>query len=91
MVLTSKDGFEVEEVTEENDNKKENIVMKIPSVDDTIELSDEQRFVLDCILGDSHKSVFFTGVAGTGKSVLLRRIVKELAKRKKNVVVTAST
>ena len=44
---------------------------------------------------EESKSVFFTGSAGTGKSVLLREIIKELhrkhAKRPDSVAVTAST
>lgn len=59
-----------------------------------ISLSDEQRRVLDLVVNKG-KSVFFTGSAGTGKSVLMRAIIAEL--RKKNmanperVAVTAST
>lgn len=44
---------------------------------------------------DQGKSVFFTGSAGTGKSVLLREIIKSLrkkfAKSKDAVAITAST
>lgn len=59
-----------------------------------ISLSEEQRRVLDLVVNKS-KSVFFTGSAGTGKSVLMRSIIADL--RKKNmanperVAVTAST
>lgn len=59
-----------------------------------ISLSAEQDKVLDLVVNQS-KSVFFTGSAGTGKSVLMRQII--LALRKKysrepdRVAVTAST
>lgn len=42
-------------------------------------LSPEQRRVLDAILGG--KSIFFTGPAGTGKSLILKRLSEELEKR----------
>ncbi|KAH0602822.1 uncharacterized protein H6S33_008472 [Morchella sextelata] len=60
-----------------------------------ITLSDEQNHVLDLVM-ESGKSVFFTGSAGTGKSVLMREVINHL-KRKYNdkesekVAVTAST
>ena len=57
-------------------------------------LSDEQRKVLD-LVAESKKSVFFTGSAGTGKSVLLREIIRVLREKHKRepdrVAVTAST
>lgn len=57
-------------------------------------LSQEQRKVLQMVVEEG-KNVFFTGSAGTGKSVLLREIIKELrrkyAKRPESVAVTAST
>lgn len=57
-------------------------------------LSDEQKKVLDLVI-EGRKSVFFTGSAGTGKSVLLREIIKGLRQRHKHepdrVAVTAST
>ena len=57
-------------------------------------LSEEQTSVLN-LVAEQKKSVFFTGSAGTGKSVLLREIIKVLrAKYKKEsdrVAVTAST
>lgn len=56
-------------------------------------LSDEQRHVLDLV--SNKKSVFFTGSAGTGKSVLLREIIVTLrrvyAREPDRVAVTAST
>ncbi|KNZ79614.1 DNA repair and recombination protein pif1, mitochondrial [Termitomyces sp. J132] len=39
-------------------------------------LSEEQKHVIELV--KSEKSLFFTGAAGTGKSVLLRKIIKEL-------------
>jgi ATP-dependent DNA helicase PIF1 len=59
-----------------------------------ISLSQEQQRVLDLVVNQS-KSVFFTGSAGTGKSVLMRAIIAELRKKYKKevdrVAVTAST
>ena len=57
-------------------------------------LSDEQRKVLHFVV-DEGKSVFFTGSAGTGKSVLMREIIAVLRKKFQRepdrVAVTAST
>ncbi|KAF4454988.1 hypothetical protein F53441_2549 [Fusarium austroafricanum] len=59
-----------------------------------ISLSEEQRHVLDLVV-NRNQSVFFTGAAGTGKSVLMRAIITELkkkyAKDPERVAVTAST
>jgi ATP-dependent DNA helicase PIF1 len=60
----------------------------------TVFLSDEQRAVLEAVV-DQGKSIFFTGSAGTGKSVLMREIIQKLrAKYRREpdrVAVTAST
>ena len=57
-------------------------------------LSEEQRSVLN-LVAEQKRSVFFTGSAGTGKSVLLREIIKVLREKYKResdrVAVTAST
>lgn len=57
-------------------------------------LSDEQQHVLNLVV-EQKKSVFFTGSAGTGKSVLLREIISSLRKKytreQDRVAVTAST
>lgn len=57
-------------------------------------LSREQRHVLDLVV-NKNQSVFFTGPAGTGKSVLMRAIIDELKKKysrePERVAVTAST
>jgi len=59
-----------------------------------ITLSEEQRRVLNLVVNDG-KSVFFTGSAGTGKSVLMRAIIADLRKKfvrePDRVAVTAST
>lgn len=59
-----------------------------------ITLSNEQRHVKSLVV-DKGQSVFFTGPAGTGKSVLMRAIIQELkkkhAKDPERVAVTAST
>jgi ATP-dependent DNA helicase PIF1 len=57
-------------------------------------LSDEQRAVLEAVV-DRGKSIFFTGSAGTGKSVLMREIIKKLRDKYRRepdrIAVTAST
>lgn len=59
-----------------------------------ITLSEEQQKVLDLVV-NQNKSVFFTGSAGTGKSVLMRAIIADLRKKYSRepdrVAVTAST
>ncbi|KPM42133.1 ATP-dependent DNA helicase PIF1 [Neonectria ditissima] len=60
---------------------------------DAEKLSEEQQTVLDLIT--QGRSVFFTGPAGTGKSVLLKKIIQQLAIKylgdDKRVGITAST
>lgn len=57
-------------------------------------LSKEQKHVLKLVV-ENNQSVFFTGAAGTGKSVLMRAIISELKKKyardPERVAVTAST
>ncbi|KAJ2905168.1 putative dna repair and recombination protein pif1 protein [Zalerion maritima] len=57
-------------------------------------LSQEQAHVLDLVI-NNNQSVFFTGPAGTGKSVLMRAIISELKKKwlrdPERLGVTAST
>lgn len=59
-----------------------------------ISLSTEQQQVLDLVI-HHRKSVFFTGPAGTGKSVLMRAIIAEMKKKwardPERLSVTAST
>lgn len=59
-----------------------------------IQMTDEQNHVKDLVV-DQGKSVFFTGSAGTGKSVLMRSIIAALKKKYvrevDRVAVTAST
>lgn len=59
-----------------------------------ISLSSEQEHVLDMVV-NQNQSVFFTGPAGAGKSVLMRAIISELKKKHardpERVAVTAST
>lgn len=52
-------------------------------------LTDEQLVVLEDVRRG--KSVFFTGAAGTGKSVLLRAIIRALTYDQKRCAVTATT
>ncbi|KIY71873.1 hypothetical protein CYLTODRAFT_450370 [Cylindrobasidium torrendii FP15055 ss-10] len=64
-----------------------------PSKSGKIELSEEQKYVKSLVL--SGKSIFYTGSAGTGKSVLLRDIITALkqkyARSPDAVAITAST
>lgn len=65
-----------------------------PLIQRKLRLSNEQQRVLQMVV-DEGKNVFFTGSAGTGKSVLLREIIVSLRKKFKkgpeSVAVTAST
>ncbi|SCV05545.1 LANO_0H09846g1_1 [Lachancea nothofagi CBS 11611] len=58
----------------------------------SIELTAEQRKVINLIVSE-RKNVFYTGSAGTGKSVVLRELVKQLRARygESAVAITAST
>ncbi|KAL1670800.1 hypothetical protein GGF50DRAFT_93791, partial [Schizophyllum commune] len=56
----------------------------LPAAANAIELSPEQRLVLDMV--KTGKNVFFTGPAGTGKSVLLREIIKVFKDRKLEMI-----
>lgn len=57
-------------------------------------LSDEQKAVMKTVMEEG-KSVFFTGSAGTGKSVLMRAIISQLKhkyrKEPDRIAITAST
>lgn len=57
-----------------------------------IELTAEQQTVIDLIVSQ-RKNVFYTGSAGTGKSVVLRELVRQLRARygESAVAITAST
>lgn len=65
-----------------------------PKAIEPIFLSTEQKHVLDLVTKKG-QSVFFTGAAGTGKSVLMRAIITDLkkkwAKQPERLAVTAST
>lgn len=60
----------------EEKNNVENDATKVP----TICLSEEQTKVLEMVV-EGKKNVFFTGAAGTGKSVLLKEIIKQLREK----------
>ncbi|GAN07813.1 DNA repair and recombination protein [Mucor ambiguus] len=61
------------------------------STEFTPELSDEQKRVFDMVVRE-RKNIFFTGSAGTGKSVLLRAIIAKLRSTYgSRLAVTAST
>ncbi|OAX78569.1 hypothetical protein ACJ72_07124, partial [Emergomyces africanus] len=76
--------------SEKNSPQMDTRAPKVPS----IFLSEEQKRVVEAIVKDG-KSIFFTGSAGTGKSVLMREIIRKLRERYKRepdrVAVTAST
>lgn len=78
---------------DDDDDSNNNNKTKNPTkakVVQPIVLSEEQEKVLE--IAKSGKSLFYTGSAGTGKSVLLRTIIKELkAIHPSGVAVTAST
>lgn len=80
------------EATEED--KAAAIAKKKKSQVHKVFLSDEQQHVLNLVV-EQKKSCFFTGSAGTGKSVLLREIISSLRKKytreMDRVAVTAST
>lgn len=62
---------------------------QLPIAEPEIQLSEEQEAVLAMVRAG--KNVFFTGPAGTGKSVLLREIIKVLRSCRSGIAVTAST
>jgi len=76
-----------DEITKSSQKKKRETFEKVF-------LSEEQRSVLN-LVSEKRKSIFFTGSAGTGKSVLLREIIKVVRDKYKHesdkVAVTAST
>lgn len=78
----------------EGESGKSNMKKKGRETVAKVFLSDEQRSVLD-LVAEHKKSVFFTGSAGTGKSVLLRETIKVLRDKHRperdRVAVTAST
>ena len=79
---------------DEGESGKSNLKKKSKEVVPKVFLSDEQRSVLN-LVAEQQRSVFFTGSAGTGKSVLLRETIKVLRQKYKRevdrVAVTAST
>ncbi|KAL7414122.1 PIF1-like helicase-domain-containing protein [Mrakia frigida] len=56
--------------------RKEPVQLSVPDMEAGFELSEEQKAVLKLVEGG--ESVFFTGSAGTGKSLLLKHIIKAL-------------
>lgn len=87
---------EFKKVIKKNDGDEESLRKAKTSLERPAKvfLSEEQQHVLDLVV-DKKKSVFFTGSAGTGKSVLMREIISSLRKVYKRepdrVAVTAST
>ncbi|KAI6113072.1 PIF1-like helicase-domain-containing protein [Pisolithus sp. B1] len=70
-----------------------NVVSNTTSSKPKVVLSQEQTQILQLV--EEGKSLFYTGSAGTGKSVLLREIIKSLRKRYNKspdaIAITAST
>ncbi|CAI6332698.1 unnamed protein product [Periconia digitata] len=89
---SNKMGVKVNKATPET--KEAAVAKKKTNHVHKIFLSEEQQRVLNLVT-DHKKSVFFTGSAGTGKSVLLREIIVGLRKKyirePDRVAVTAST
>jgi ATPase subunit of ABC transporter with duplicated ATPase domains len=86
------DAFDASQLSDPVGNVDRALPAPVPIVEAEPELSTEQRGVFDRVM--EGQSVFFTGPAGTGKSVLLRTIIKGLQKRlllPDEVAVTAST
>lgn len=79
-------GIGMEEIQE--------VIKSHSATSSVISLSNEQRHVKGLVVDDS-RSVFFTGPAGTGKSVLMRSIIQDLKKKyardPERIAVTAST
>jgi ATP-dependent DNA helicase PIF1 len=79
MVLTEerkRKFFEGKETSTKKIPKISSIPIPTPTNTLKIELSEKQKKVLDSVI--SGKSVFFTGAAGTGKSLLLNYIINRL-------------
>jgi ATP-dependent DNA helicase PIF1 len=80
--------------TETEETKADAVTRKKNHSVARIFLSDEQQLVLNMVV-EKQKSIFFTGSAGTGKSVLLREIIAALRKKHfkepDRVAITAST
>jgi ATP-dependent DNA helicase PIF1 len=80
---------------EEDDDDKKDLEDQIAVPDskiltpDPIVLTTEQKYAIDCVM--KGESVFITGGAGTGKSVLVMELVRLLSEAGDNVAVTAST
>ncbi len=70
-------------------NTIDSLETKITHIRD-VPLTTEQDYILQLV--KQGKNCFITGAAGTGKSILLQRIILELRENlSKHVVVTAST
>lgn len=81
-------------VTETEDGKADAIAKRKRGSVAKVFLSDEQQIILNMVV-EQQKSIFFTGSAGTGKSVLLREIIASLRrkyyKEPDRISITAST
>jgi ATP-dependent DNA helicase PIF1 len=94
MVLTEerkRKFFEGKETSTKKIPKISSIPIPTPTNTLKIELSEKQKKVLDSVI--SGKSVFFTGAAGTGKSLLLNYIINRLKSiySSTDIGITAST
>ncbi|KAJ3556482.1 hypothetical protein NM688_g2009 [Phlebia brevispora] len=74
---TPGDGADPDNAIVISDSESEHSMVppeEVPAVEPEIQLSPEQQQVFNMV--KAGRSVFFTGAAGTGKSVLLREIIK---------------
>ncbi|KAI9167449.1 DNA repair and recombination pif1 mitochondrial [Paramyrothecium foliicola] len=94
QLKTQRQSSRIEDEGLSMDEIRENVHATNAAKTSAIHLSSEQRRVLDLVVNKG-QSVFFTGPAGTGKSVLMRAIINDLrkkyAKDPERVAVTAST
>ncbi|KAI5954862.1 RRM3 [Candida theae] len=73
-VLSSFDGGQAQKITKTTNN----VARSVPETEGP-QLSAEQREVIDSVLAG--RNVFYTGSAGTGKSVVLRELVRILQRK----------
>ena len=89
--VVAKNQYDIKEIPQSTQNNNKVDIKK----EDTSEiiLGEEQMALINLIV-DQNKSVFFTGSAGSGKSVVLKEIIARLRQKypeKDSVAVTAST
>jgi ATP-dependent exoDNAse (exonuclease V) alpha subunit len=68
--------------------KKKEIKVQVIK-EERIVLEDKQKLAFDLCMGDN--SLIISGLAGSGKSTVIKEVIKELKKKKKNVAVLSTT